>query len=371
MINGRKEFTDIVSEEEFRKETFGFLQKELGLHSYEVPDAFPPLYKYRRLSDYAIDDIVNTKFTATSIGAFNDVFDGTMHAYGNAVHRADLAQKDWETIEALVSQCGFPGLLPRDEYVKSREAYYKQDSRGKFRLPEYLGTYVFCLSKNNDSILMWAHYAGENTGICIEYDFNTLPETSLVRKCIFPVVYSSTPIDVLPLIDKKPTETVKYPYDTATLCVAVNKAQIWNYEEEWRFIEINTREKRQRISRESIKPTRIIFGSRFLKPLFYYLDESDSMIKERKQHFDRLIRLLDYMIQEGIGASVACPVIGNYKLVPRDVSAVELKRFLFDKFAPSKGKEMRFYHVVADALSNLIMAQAETVNAQQMVLKRG
>lgn len=351
MINGYKEYTDIIMEEQFRKDAMDYLKNSLGLQDYSIPDQLPRLYKYRGISDYSVNDLVEKRFTATSIGSFNDLFDGAMQVYGDEEERKQRAQTDWERLEELGRQCGFPGLLPHDSYVQTRESYYRRESRSKFRMAEYLGTYVFCLSERNDSVLMWAHYANENTGICIEYDFNSLAHYSLTRNCLFPVAYSSYPVNVLPLIGEDEKPDVMYPVDVATLCTALNKAKIWEYEREWRFVEIDTKVKAQRIYKESIKPKRVIFGNRFLKPLFYYEGDSDGTKRKCEEHYDRLLRLLDYMIQEHIEAAIAIPRVGNFELEIKNLSATSLKRFILDKFHyRNKSDKMRYYHVIADEL---------------------
>lgn len=361
MINGHKEYIDIIEEEQFRNETMAYLRKSHGLDSYSVPNPFPPLYKYRALSMYAVEDIINHRFAATSIGSFNDVFDGAMHAYGDEKQRTALAHKKWEEIEELGRRCGFPGLLPHDSFVKSMEVHYKQESRSKFRMDDYLGTYVFCLSERNDSILMWAHYANENAGICIEYDFNELDEESLVRKCLFPVSYCSKPIDVLPLFDKDNPSTLLYPVDTAALCTALSKAKEWEYEREWRFVEIDITAKAQRVFRRATTPKRIIFGNRFLKPLFYYQNDDDSKRKKCEENYALIIRLLDFMISEGIKASVAIPKIGFFELKMNNLDASKLKQFMVDEFGwRNKSENMRYYDVITDKLCDLIDKEKKT-----------
>ena len=361
MINGIKEYIDIIEEEQFRSETMAYLRESNGVESYSVPSPFPPLYKYRALSTYAVEDIMNHRFAATSIGSFNDVFDGAMHAYGDEKQRTALAQKKWEEIEELGRRCGLPGLLPHDSFVKNMEAHYKQESRSKFRMDDYLGTYVFCLSERNDSILMWAHYANENTGICIEYDFNELDGASLVRKCLFPVLYCSKPIDVLPLFDKDNPSKLTYPIDTAALCTALSKADVWEYEKEWRFVEIDIQAKAQRLFRQATIPKRIIFGNRLLKPLFYYQSDDNSKRKKCEEAYDLIMRLLDYMVSEGIRASIAIPKVGFFELEMNNLDASKLKQFLTVEFGwRNKSENMRYYDVIEDKLYNFIDKEKET-----------
>ena len=354
MIGQHKEYIDIIREESFREETVSFLRKGLGIESYAVPKAIPRLYKYRALSEYALEDILHNQFTATSIGEFNDVFDGAVQIYGDAKERAELAQKNWEEMEELGRKCGLPGLLPQNPFVKNMVDYYKRESRNKFHLADFVGTYVFCLSERDDSTLMWAHYAAENTGICIEYNYNQLQLNNLRRQCLFPVVYSSMPIDVSSLIghDAKPKE--QYPYDTAILCVALNKSVEWEYEKEWRFVIILTSIHEKRLALQSISPERIIWGNRFLKPLFYYSENNEREIKDCEEHYDRIHKLLDYMIQQNIKTAIMIPSIGSYKLEPKNIDAVVLKEFIKSSFSQHKCNNARFYYTIYDQLLDLL-----------------
>lgn len=61
--------------------------------TYSFPVNFPLLYRYTRVSSYSVDDIVNGRITATSIGEFNDLFDGAIHRYGNEESRLAAAKE--------------------------------------------------------------------------------------------------------------------------------------------------------------------------------------------------------------------------------------------------------------------------------------
>lgn len=83
---------------------------------------------------------------------------------------------------------------------------------------------------------MWSHYAGLNTGMCVEYDSNDKQIAQLQRNMLFPVAYSSFPIDVKDLIEDNKNKICKYSIDAAALFVALNKSNIWKYENEWRLV---------------------------------------------------------------------------------------------------------------------------------------
>ena len=350
MINGNKEFIDIIIDEKFRAEVFEYMKTNLYIQSYEVQRNIPILYKYRTLSRYSVDDIIKSQFMASSISSFNDIFDGTIQAYGNIEQRKVYAQSDFDELRMHLQKCGIKG--PNESFINIMEEYYKQESLNLFDMLDYVHTYVFCLSETNDSTLMWAHYANENTGICIEYDFNKIDESTLINKSIFPVAYSSQPIDVLPLIGEKPSVKVLYPYDAAILCAALNKADVWEYEKEWRFVEIDVKRNVLRITKESVKPNRIIFGNRFLKPLFYFTDNADEK-KRCLEHFEVLYDLLEFMIREGIMAAVVLPEIGSFRLSLRNLPADRLKSFI-NNYIQDKCEDIRLYKHINNSLIDFI-----------------
>ena len=226
-------FLDLIKKEDFRE----FVSKRIaGVagKSYSFPVSFPKLYRYRSLSSYAIDDIINNKITLSSIGEFNDIFDGAIHQYGSKQEIEEAAEEKWTRMEAMRINAHLPeGLLQREDIVNPYIIHFTKESLYRFRMLDYLGTYVCCFSIDNTSTLMWAHYADSNKGVCIEYDFNELPVENLLRKSIFPVAYTTEPISVADLINDNGHQIYQYPLDAAVLCTALNKSSIWQYEKEW------------------------------------------------------------------------------------------------------------------------------------------
>lgn len=82
---------------------------------------------------------------------------------------------------------------------------------------------VFSLSETNNNILMWAHYADNHTGICIE--FNVSQQSSVFHD-IQKITYS----DKLPHIKRNQNENEVLRQGL------LNKTSDWSYEAEWRLI---------------------------------------------------------------------------------------------------------------------------------------
>lgn len=85
--------------------------------------------------------------------------------------------------------------------------------------------WVFCLSEENDNILMWSHYASLHTGICIGFDTEQLYRDT--KAGIGRIVYSNE----YPVIKPTPLGDMK------DLIVQVaTKSECWSYEKEYRFV---------------------------------------------------------------------------------------------------------------------------------------
>lgn len=349
-------FLDLIQDIEFRQGVSQRIATMIQDPCFALPNSFPILYRYRNMSDYAINDILNGEITLTIIGAFNDLFDGAFHRYGSETERQNKAEEKWERFENLRKASGITEqLLDHDYITKLYSNHYKTESRLKFRELDYLGTYVCCFSSQNDSPLMWAHYANSNSGICIAYDFNKIDRDNLFRKTLFPVVYTQNPFDLSDLLDEDKKKNYKYPLDTAVLCSAINKSAIWKYENEWRTVWVMLGGNNdQRMSIKSlIRPHAIYFGYHFLKSLFYYNsgngDEKNKTIHQREM----IIKLLNHMEQYRIKAYVMVPQIGTYTLVPCPITIENMKGLIYQNFH-EYGVNIKYYYVIHDRLMDLL-----------------
>ena len=88
-------FLDVVQKESFRESVLQRLRAGISDPAFTFPERFPRLYKYRGLSEYAVNDIINHSVTATSIGSFNDLFDGAIHKYGSKEEIEQAAEQEW------------------------------------------------------------------------------------------------------------------------------------------------------------------------------------------------------------------------------------------------------------------------------------
>ncbi|WP_175726375.1 DUF2971 domain-containing protein [Burkholderia ambifaria] len=97
---------------------------------------------------------------------------------------------------------------------------------------------VCCFSKRNDNLLLWAHYAENHRGVCLEYD---IPD-EIFRTQFFPINYSATQ-PVIEKINRYPVGDVNAGSLLMTMkdAVFLMKSEDWKYEEEWRMLRITER----------------------------------------------------------------------------------------------------------------------------------
>lgn len=347
-------FLDVVKKESFRESVLQRLRAGISDPAFTFPERFPRLYKYRGLSEYAVNDIINHSVTATSIGSFNDLFDGAIHKYGSKEEIEQAAEQEWCELEEAFQKAGFPGaLLSHDDYTEQRRNYFKTKSRLIFRLPDDVGTYAACFSTKNDSVLMWAHYADSQKGICIAYDFNQWGKEALQRKLLFPVAYSNVPVDVSDLVDNQKDKIAEYPVDEAVLCAAINKSDVWKYENEWRMITVLYSETQRIALNILVNPTAIYFGYHFLKSFFYYNSKDSKETDQAVKSLGVFNELMDFVIENKIPAFLMLPNIRSYGMKELKADAAKLKKFVNQEFEGQTPKEIRFYNSIHDDLIEL------------------
>lgn len=239
----------------------------------------------------------------------------------------------------------------------------KQESKLRFRQLDYLGTYVACFSTYMSSTLMWSHYAKSNTGICVGYDFNDSAVPTLLKKMVFPVAYSKIPINTNDLLSDQNRERYKYPLDAAILCAALNKADIWQYEKEWRFVFTSCFDNCSKYLPVELhaSPSSISLGYHFIKPFFYNDYRNNEEIEFARKQIILVMRLLEYASENKVPLCIMMPSIGEYKLYPASISAHELITFMHCYFSDWQPEDIRYYYTVHDKLLKMVEREHEYV----------
>jgi len=94
-------------------------------------------------------------------------------------------------------------------------------------------TSIICLSEDYRINPMWAHYADNHKGVCIEYDFKNISNFMFEVLC-FPIEYveeSDNTLELSALFDDNIKTNSNWP-----LRLVLRKSHNWKYEKEWRII---------------------------------------------------------------------------------------------------------------------------------------
>lgn len=179
---------------------------------------------------------------------------------------------------------------------------------------------VSCFSASGwKNQLMWAHYANSYSGICVEYDFTKIDQ---YIGFIYPVTYTSErptltlqDLGIEKIDFNRDDKIVKGQYNiTHILSYLLCKNTCWNYEAEWRIINIGEANKPRFVDMPYIKS--ITFGphlDKICKRLLVELCQQNGIpcydlnISKEKYELDRtLIKQtdLEYDVEEDIDYAV-------------------------------------------------------------------
>ena len=86
---------------------------------------------------------------------------------------------------------------------------------------------VYCLSERPDDILMWSHYAGSHSGICLAFAANYIFPECAVERVGYP---DSNEYPTVNFFTASKDEQIK--------AALLTKAKHWDYEREWRVVDI-------------------------------------------------------------------------------------------------------------------------------------
>lgn len=105
---------------------------------------------------------------------------------------------------------------------------------------------------------MWAHYASNHKGMCVEYDFSQLDAEETFSKKLFPVGYEENRYNITNLIklsfQKEPDMRVYLLYFLMQL-----KHKSWGYEKEWRIL-LTTENKESGLVKSPVQPKAVYLG---------------------------------------------------------------------------------------------------------------
>ena len=183
------------------------------------------LYKYYPDKEMHLNAITDKKMWYSAPSNFNDIFDCSISIDENQIFQ-----------DVLKMYPNARGIRPGSQQWKVlREEVHRgiSELRSKFEdLRAQMG--VACLSESYDSLLMWAHYANNHCGMCVEYELLELNKQ--LGYSPIPIVYSNERAcfrTFNPGFDKN---------DIVKLCLEAltSKSIEWSYEKEWRIVQDQT-----------------------------------------------------------------------------------------------------------------------------------
>lgn len=167
------------------------------------------LYRYRALLDDAmlereLDTLRNSYLFAPPFGAMND----PMEAFYETGSAGD------SIVDALLMPSG-----------KGTSDLYKMldDTVTNFALVSF--------SSAPDDLPLWAYYAGNFAGICLEFDTENLGVGDFQNESLKPVEYAQKPLPPIGLSDLGPDRMEK-----SVLARITRKRTEWAHEKEWRYV---------------------------------------------------------------------------------------------------------------------------------------
>lgn len=129
---------------------------------------------------------------------------------------------------------------------------------------------VVCLTPRLDNLLMWAHYANNGQGFCIEYEVDWGHQTPDIR--YVPVQYSSSVPELCF------SEAMFTPHQFLQRVMA-SKHSDWAYEQEVRLVCLNRKGESMALNPSFVRMTKLIAGYAMPEPLQEHLKQTASQLE--------------------------------------------------------------------------------------------
>ena len=319
----REQFTDLLYSIQYNNHTDSETVKALfsPMREWIKTNIPSKLYRFRRVSKYSINALINDEIWGSAIRTFNDPYECLPcydvekinayidHEFSQVSFKSHLRQfsssniPDWlrtnyppEMIDALHgSSVQLLNLDLTDQLrsIKNNIVGLWNSNLENFKtqfVTEILQRenmyHVACFSESCRSTLMWAHYANSHTGFCLEYDFKSyIKDCSencenilscpgfMLNYSIAPVIYSENRYDASAgfmsmlsnwLIEKWniPMSNVYFDMFLPTKTM-LTKSRAWEYEQGWRLFKIAlTYENSPHKLVSYMKPSAVYLGAR-------------------------------------------------------------------------------------------------------------
>lgn len=187
-------------------------------YNYTAPAS---LFKYYRGTERDLENIKANKMWYSAPCNYNDVFD------------CEITVDEASIFNCVLQQ------LPKNTNIRAGSHAWKEIKRTiNQEIKSFCSTFdamrysmgIACLSESDDSLLMWAHYANNHRGICVEYDLMKI--NTQLQFTPVPIIYSKDRVCFNVLNpDNAGNDSVELFIKSIT-----SKSEEWSYEREWRII---------------------------------------------------------------------------------------------------------------------------------------
>ncbi len=191
-------------------------------------DGHRVLYHWQRYDEARLAHTLSTRqIYCSSPGAFNDPWDCKPHF--NSEVLADPAENK-RHVQWAVELCSRKTSMSAADLDRMRAILLTDHAKATELLnnlsaamaPEINSRYrVYCLGLDAGNLLMWAHYADDHRGICLEFDLRNDVLCGALRCEYFP---------------EFPLMRVYDNSEEANLLILLAKGDAWAYEQEYRLI---------------------------------------------------------------------------------------------------------------------------------------
>lgn len=254
------------------------LEEFKKIHPYPDEAGEKSLFKYMSISLDHIERIeklfLECKIFHNLTEGFNDPFEGKPH------YSIDIVKRDAKIIYdhfiELARNHG-QGELEAERFAKFQiqDPHQVTETIRNAINKSFEQIRICCYSTNKENLLLWAHYANSHKGFCVEFDGSSLP-----AKMAMKVEYSN----------KYPSVEYPVPSDERAYRLALTKAKVWEYENEYRSIFIPSSDildhDGESLSFSSDAITNVYIGAcmpekeeRELKKIIYRMESQPSMWK--------------------------------------------------------------------------------------------
>ena len=192
---------------------------QIGLHYNCTAPA--SLYKYYRGTERDLETIKANRMWYSAPCNYNDVFDCEITVDETAIFDCALQLASDGTKIRTGSPAWRQIRQTMHQEIKSFCSTFEAMRSG-------MG--IVCLSESDESLLMWAHYANNHHGICVEYDLMEINKQ--LKFTPVPIIYSNDRV----CFNVLNPDTAGNDSVALFLRSITSKSEEWSYEREWRII---------------------------------------------------------------------------------------------------------------------------------------